>query len=120
MVQFRPETGEDGYALEGNEKMIHTGMASVRLSSSIGKMPKFTQEPLGAALRVSPFDQAAKQYQPGDEFNAFVYSYHVQGDNESPLLVLSVDNYLWKLHARIQTEKCQWSRDLGGGRQHQI
>jgi len=92
MLQFRPETDEDGYALEGNEKMIHTGMASVRLSSSIGKMPKFTQEPLGAALRVSPFDQAGERYQPGDEFNAFVYSYNLQGDNESPLLVLTAED----------------------------
>lgn len=92
MLQFRPEMDEDGVALEGNEKMIHTGMASVRLSSSIGKMPKFTQEPLGAALRVSPFDQAGERYQPGDEFNAFVYSYNLQGDNESPLLVLTAED----------------------------
>eukprot|EP00584_Thalassiosira_punctigera_P026395 CAMPEP_0172579014 /NCGR_PEP_ID=MMETSP1067-20121228/139030_1 /TAXON_ID=265564 ORGANISM="Thalassiosira punctigera, Strain Tpunct2005C2" /NCGR_SAMPLE_ID=MMETSP1067 /ASSEMBLY_ACC=CAM_ASM_000444 /LENGTH=576 /DNA_ID=CAMNT_0013371721 /DNA_START=40 /DNA_END=1770 /DNA_ORIENTATION=+ len=92
MVQFRPESDDDGNTLDGNEKMIHTGMASVRLSSSIGKMPKFTQEPLGAALRVSPYDQAAERYQPGDEFNAFVYSYDVQGDNESPLLVLTAED----------------------------
>ena len=92
MVQFRPETEQDGYMQEGNDKMIHTGLASLRLSSSIGKQPRFTQEPLGAALRVSPYDEAAKRYQPGDEFNAFVYSYDVQGDNESPLLVLTADD----------------------------
>ncbi|KAL9188186.1 hypothetical protein ACHAXT_006564 [Thalassiosira profunda] len=92
MVQFRPETAQDGYELEGNDKMIHTGLASVRLSASIGKMPKFTQEPLGAALRVSPYDEAANRYLEGDEFNAFVYSYDVAGDNESPLLVLSADD----------------------------
>mmetsp|Transcript_22479 Transcript_22479/g.54376 ORF Transcript_22479/g.54376 Transcript_22479/m.54376 type:complete len:569 (-) Transcript_22479:89-1795(-) len=92
MVQFRPETAQDGYQLEGNDKMIHTGMATLRLSSSIGKQPKFTQEPLGAALRVSPYDEAAQRYQPGDELNAFVYSYDVQGDNESPLLVLTADD----------------------------
>mmetsp|Transcript_8711 Transcript_8711/g.19551 ORF Transcript_8711/g.19551 Transcript_8711/m.19551 type:complete len:366 (+) Transcript_8711:138-1235(+) len=92
MVQFRPETTSDGFMVEGNDKMIHTGMSSVRLSSSIGKMPTFTQEPLGAALRVSPFDEAAERYQPGDEFNAFVYTYDLQGDNESPLLVLTADD----------------------------
>jgi len=92
LVQFRPETAADDYNLEGNDKMIHTGMASVRLSSSIGNMPKYTQEPLGAALRVSTSDQAAERYQPGDEFNAFVYSYATQGDNESPLLVLTADD----------------------------
>ena len=92
MVQFRPETVQDGFMLEGNEKMIHTGLASIRLSSSIGKQPKFAIEPLGAALRVSPYDEAAQRYQPGDEFNAFVYSYDVQGDNESPLLVLTADD----------------------------
>lgn len=92
MVQFRPETDEDGYAMEGKEKMIHTGMASVRLSSSVGKRPKFTQEPLGAALRVSPYDQAAERYRPGDEFNAFVHLYDRQGDNECPLLVLTAED----------------------------
>lgn len=92
MVQFRPETSSDGYMIEGNDKMIHTGMSSVRLSSSIGNMPKFTQEPLGAALRVSPYDEAAERYQPGDELNVFVYSYDLQGDNESPLLVLTADD----------------------------
>jgi hypothetical protein len=93
MVQFRPETEEDGFdMLEGNEKMIHTGMASIRQPSSIGKMPKYSQEPLGAALRVSPYDEAAQRYQQGDEFNAFVYAYEVQGDNDSPLLVLSADD----------------------------
>lgn len=86
MVQFRPETDDE------NEKMIHTGLSSVRLSSSIGKMPKFTTEPLGAALRVSPYDEAAERYQQGDEFNAFVYAYETQGDNESPLLVLTADD----------------------------
>ena len=92
LVHFRPETEDDGYILEGNEKMIHTGMANVRLSSSIGKMPKYTTEPLGAAIRVSPYDEAAKKYQQGDELNAFVYSYDTQGDNESPLLVLTADD----------------------------
>jgi len=92
LVHFRPETEDDGYILEGNEKMIHTGMANVRLSSSIGKMPKYTTEPLGAAIRVSPYDEAAKRYQQGDELNAFVYSYDTQGDNESPLLVLTADD----------------------------
>lgn len=86
MVQFRPEAEGDG------ARMIHTGMSSVRLSSSIGKMPRFTQEPLGAALRVSPYDEAAERYRPGDEFNAFVYTYDLQGDNESPLLVLTADD----------------------------
>ena len=86
MVQFRPDVEDDG------EKMIHTGLASVRLSSSIGRMPKFSQEVLGAALRVSPYDEAAEKYQQGDEFNAFVYSYEVAGDNESPLLVLTADD----------------------------
>ena len=85
MVQFRTEVDE-------TQKMIHTGLASVRLSSSIGRMPKFTQEVLGAALRVSPYDEAAEKYQQGDEFNAFVYSYEVAGDNESPLLVLTADD----------------------------
>lgn len=85
MVQFRPEIDE-------TQKMIHTGLASVRLSSSIGRMPKFTQEVLGAALRVSPYDEAAEKYQQGDEFNAFVYSYELSGDNESPLLVLTADD----------------------------
>jgi hypothetical protein len=84
MVQFR--------VAEENEKMIHTGLASVRLSSSIGRMPKFSQEVLGAALRVSPYDEAAEKYQQGDELNAFVYSYEVAGDNESPLLVLTADD----------------------------
>lgn len=86
MVQFRPDEVDE------NQKMIHTGLASVRLSSSIGRMPKFTQEVLGAALRVSPYDEAAEKYQQGDEFNAFVYSYEVAGDNESPLLVLTADD----------------------------
>ena len=85
MVQFRPE-------VDDNQKMIHTGLASVRLSSSIGRMPKFTQEVLGAALRVSPYDEAAEKYQQGDEFNAFVYAYEGAGDNESPLLVLTADD----------------------------
>ena len=93
LVHFRPETKEDGYdLLQDNSKMIHTGLADVRLSSSIGKRPKFTTESLGAALRVSPYDEAAQKYQPGDELNAFVYSYDTQGDNESPLLVLSADD----------------------------
>ncbi|KAL7536091.1 hypothetical protein ACHAXR_006912, partial [Thalassiosira sp. AJA248-18] len=92
MVQFRPEMTTTATSTDSTDKMTHTGMASIRLSSSIGKMPKFTQEPLGAALRVSPYDEAAKRYQPGDELTAFVYSYDVQGDNESPLLVLSADD----------------------------
>lgn len=107
LVQFRPEGASDRGEVEGvvddddiddfmlrrkNERMMHTGVASVRLSSSIGRMPKFTQEPLGAALRVSPYDEAAERYKPGDEFNAFVYSYDTQGDNESPLLVLTAED----------------------------
>ena len=92
ILHFRPEVQSDGLFLEGNEKMIHTGLANVRLSSSIGKMPKFTTEPLGAALRVSPYDEAGQKYKEGDEFNAFVYSYDTQGDNESPLLVLTADD----------------------------
>jgi len=92
MVEFRPELEEDGHALEGSQKMIHTGLARVRIPSSVGKMPKFTQESLGAALRVSPYDEAAERYQESDEFNAFVYTYDVLGDNESPLLVLTADD----------------------------
>lgn len=92
ILHFRPEVQSDGLFLEGNEKMIHTGLANVRLSSSIGKMPKFTTEPLGAALRVSPYDEAGQKYKEGDEFNAFVYSYDTQGDNDSPLLVLTADD----------------------------
>lgn len=92
MVQFRPETDNDGYTLEGDKKMMHTGMASIRLPSSIGKRPRFTQELLGAALRVSASDEAAARYQPGDEINSFVYSFDVKGDNGSPLLVLTADD----------------------------
>ena len=99
MVEFRPETPENGCNVEisVNHKMIHTGMALVRNSSTSAnmqssKIPKFAQEPLGAALRVSPYDKAAERYRQGDEFNAFVYSYDVAGDNESPLLVLTVDD----------------------------
>jgi hypothetical protein len=93
MVQFRPacelDTAEDG---SQTNKMIHTGLASVRLTSSVGRIPKFSQEVLGACLRVSPYDEAAERYKQGDEFNAFVYSYEVAGDNDSPLLVLTADD----------------------------
>ena len=91
LVQFQPEP-EDDSEINDSHKMIHTGIAQVRLSTSTGSRPKFTQEPLGAALRVSPYDEAAERYQPGDEFNAFVYSYESYGDNESPLLVMSADD----------------------------
>lgn len=90
MVQFRPDASPRDD--EWNDKMMHTGVASVRLSSSVGKRPQFSSEPLGAALRVSADDEAAELYREGDEFNAFVYSYDLQGDNESPLLVLSADD----------------------------
>jgi hypothetical protein len=33
-----------------------------------------------------------ERYEPGDEFNAFVYSYDLAGDNESPLLVFTLDD----------------------------
>lgn len=89
LIEFRPETDEDGYLLEGSQKMIHTGLA--RIPSSIGKVSIHTKEPLGVALRVSPHDDTEERYQQGDEFNAFVYSYDISGDNESPLLVMTVD-----------------------------
>lgn len=79
--------------------MMHTGVAKVKVDSpttnnqSASKSrPRFAVEPLGAALRVSPYDEAAERYQSGDELNAFVYSYDTAGDNESPLLVLTADD----------------------------
>ncbi|KAL7535883.1 hypothetical protein ACHAWF_005303 [Thalassiosira exigua] len=92
LVQFRPETAEDGHLLEGNEKMIHTGAACVPLPNSLGDAPRYAQESLGAALRVSPYDEVAERYREGDEFNAYVHSFDARGDNESPLLVLTADD----------------------------
>ena len=60
LVQFQPEP-EDDSEINDSHKMIHTGIAQVRLSTSTGSRPKFTQEPLGAALRVSPYDEAAER-----------------------------------------------------------
>jgi hypothetical protein len=47
---------------------------------------------LGAAIRVPPDDEVVEKYKPGDEFNAFIYSYDLGGDHESPLLVLTLDD----------------------------
>jgi len=92
MIGFLPHEDEE-------EKMIHTGIAKVKINnrnkidnSSKKMRPRFSIEPLGAALRVSPYDEAAERYKQGDELNAFVYSYDVAGDNESPLLVLTADD----------------------------
>lgn len=90
MIEFRPETHGDGEN-DASPRMIHTGLARLKDPSS-GKAPRYAREPLGAALRVSPFDEAAERYGSGDELNAFVYSYDVQGDNDSPLLVLTADD----------------------------
>eukprot|EP00804_Cyclotella_cryptica_P021914 CCRYP_000866-RA/>CCRYP_000866-RA protein AED:0.01 eAED:0.01 QI:2252/1/1/1/0.33/0.25/4/1891/550 len=94
MVQFRPTSDFDDEAALGadSDLMVHTGMAQIRLSPNESGRSKFAQEPLGAAIRVSPYDDALERYKPGDEFNAFVYSYDLAGDNESPLLVLTVDD----------------------------
>ncbi|KAL7462362.1 hypothetical protein ACHAXS_002741, partial [Conticribra weissflogii] len=92
MIGFLPHD-EDEY------KMIHTGIAKVKINnrnkvdnSSKKMRPQFSIEPLGAALRVSPYDEAAETYKQGDELNAFVYSYDVAGDNALPLLVLTADD----------------------------
>lgn len=90
MVQFRPDS--DAYNTGDADKMIHTGLAQIRTTTDGSKTRRFTQELLGAAIRVSPYDDALERYHPGDEFNAFVYSYDCAGDNESPLLVLTVDD----------------------------
>lgn len=87
LVQFRPEApGEGGE----RKRMMHTGMASVSQEWAGGKRRSLLEEPLGAALRVSPFDWEAERYGPGDELDAFVYSYSAQGD--LPLLVLTKDD----------------------------
>lgn len=84
IIQFR--TGEDN-------SMIHTGLARIRRYDADRKLARRpTEEPLGAAIRVRPDDEALERYKPGDEFNAFVHSYDTGGDNESPLLVLTEDD----------------------------
>lgn len=94
MVQFRPASDADDETSHGDDadSMIHTGMARIRLPPDGTGRSKLAREPLGAAIRVSPYDDALEKYKPGDEFNAFVYSYDLAGDNESPLLVVTVED----------------------------
>ncbi len=63
--------------------------ASVRVASSIGpgRMPRFADVPLGAALRVET--SAHVRYLMGDELDADVYDYDAGGDDGCPLLVLT-------------------------------
>lgn len=89
MIQFRTAAEEEAV---GDDIMIHTGMAQIRRYSVSDKRARSTKEPLGAAIRVPPDDEVMNMYKPGDEFNAFVYSYDLGGDHESPLLVLTIDD----------------------------
>ena len=88
MIQFRTAAEEEAE----DYSMIHTGMAQIRRFSVGDKRARTTKEPLGAAIRVPPDDEVMEMYKPGDEFNAFVYSYDLGGDHESPLLVLTIDD----------------------------
>ena len=88
VIQFRAADDQEVRP----DNMIHTGMAQLRRYSAYSKRAKTIQESLGAAIRVRPDDEALERYKQGDEFNAFVHSYDLGGDNESPLLVLTVDD----------------------------
>eukprot|EP00956_Cyclotella_meneghiniana_P004354 scaffold5312_cov71-Cyclotella_meneghiniana.AAC.8 len=86
VIQFRSDI-EDAET----DNMIHTGMAKIVHPTTDGKV-RITHEPLGAAIRVPPDDKAVEFYESGDEFSAFVHSYDLGGDHESPLLVLTLDD----------------------------
>jgi hypothetical protein len=63
--------------------------ASVRMASRVGpgRMPRFADVPLGAALR---FETSAHvRYAMGDELDADVYDYDTGGNDGCPLLVLT-------------------------------
>jgi hypothetical protein len=85
MVQFWNPSVADG---EGGV-MVHTGVASVHVASSIGlgRMPLFADMPLGAALRVDMSMHV--RYAMVDKLNAELYNYDAGGDNGCPLLVLT-------------------------------
>ncbi len=69
--------------------MLHTGTASVCVASSVGpgRMPRFADVPLGAALMVDT--SAHVRYAMVDKLNADVYDYDAGGNNGCPLLVLT-------------------------------
>ncbi len=59
------------------------------MASSVrpGRMPRFVDVPLGAALRVET--SAHVRYAIGDKLDADVYNYDAGGDSGCPLLVLT-------------------------------
>ncbi len=57
------------------------------LSVGPGRMPRFADVPLGAALWVET--SAHVRYTMGDELNADVYDYDAGGNNGCPLLMLT-------------------------------
>jgi hypothetical protein len=59
----------------------------VALGIGPGRMPRFADVPLGAALRVET--SAHMRYTMGDKLDADVYDYDAGGDNGCPLLVLT-------------------------------
>jgi hypothetical protein len=69
--------------------MLHTGVASVRVASSVGpgRMPRFADVPLGPALRVDT--SAHVRYAMVGELDADVYNYDAGGNDSCPLLVLT-------------------------------
>jgi len=87
MVQVRCPEDDDR-----NNMMIHTGSSYVRIPLSVGpgKLPRYTSELLGSALRVEASSQT--RYMMGDEFDAYVYDYDEKGDNGCPLLTLTPED----------------------------
>ena len=88
MVQVRCPEDDNG----NNNMMVHTGTSYVRIPSSVGpgKLPRYTSELLGSALRVEASSQT--RYMMGDEFDAYVYDYNEKGDNGCPLLTLTPED----------------------------
>lgn len=87
MVQVRCPDDDNRHNM-----MIHTGSSYVRIPSSVGpgKLPRYTSELLGSALRVESSSQT--RYMMGDEFDAYVYDYDEKGDNGCPLLKLTPED----------------------------
>ncbi len=73
---------------------------SVCVASSVGpgRMPRFADVPLGAALWVET--SAHVRYAMGDELDADVYDYDAGGDDGCPLLALTPVDELHRVFCR--------------------
>ncbi len=75
---------------------------SVHVASSVGpgRMPRFADVPLGAALWVKT--SAHVRYVMGDELDTDVYDYDTGGDDGCPLLMLTPVDELRRVFRRVR------------------